>query len=597
MTVSGTVEHVYEYTSGLVADINVDSQFKNDSAISAIRPFLVRITVPTISHLPKPGETVFFTGVFNTVKARQGIPDEIDFTQSLLIKGISSTAFVKENDFHITGRNQSLFWKIRYLKDRVNYFIYTSGVDAATSDFLSATLTGDSSALGHESRTLFSAAGLAHILALSGAHVMILAAVLAIGLFPLTLFQFNRLRIICTIIALWTFAVMTGLSPSVTRAVIMTTTVSCAYLLGRRNVSMNALMAAAMLIILFDPQSLFLPGFQLSFAAVAAIILLYQRINPFNHHRLFIRTAASIFLLPCVAMLATAPISIYYFHYFPLAFLIVSVPATYLLTIVIGGGVVLVILTALSVPHSFLCSVMDQMYDLANKMMEWAGSISGSVIDNIYIDGVTTMLLLLIPVSIAALVHYRNLSWAVATVLIAMASTASFVLSRPVYSDHELFITTESDVTNFLIKEHSNLFFITNAPETRVGYMIENYSFRYKDYMGRRKIDSLTHISGLTESENIYFDGRRLWWRGALFAIIDSDSDLRPMIPRPDYAVVCRGFRLDICDVDSIINPTEILLSNDLNLTRHDSYVSELEEKGIRYTSLRKTGLFHLTDK
>ena len=82
-------------------------------------------------------------------------------------------------------------------------------------EFLCATIAGDRSMLTADLRELFSSTGLSHILALSGLHTGILAWIISVALLPLYIAGLRWLRIMILLIALWGFAVMTGLPPSV----------------------------------------------------------------------------------------------------------------------------------------------------------------------------------------------------------------------------------------------------------------------------------------------------------------------------------------------------------------------------------------------
>ena len=120
------------------------------------------------------------------------------------------------------------------------------------------------------------------ILSQRTSHVGILSVVVGIALLPLYLARKRNAMTASLIVILWLYAIVTGLSPSVTRAVIMATTLGIGYILQRRYVSMNALLLAALIYILaFDPlRLLFNVGFQLSFASVAAILLLHTAAQP-----------------------------------------------------------------------------------------------------------------------------------------------------------------------------------------------------------------------------------------------------------------------------------------------------------------------------
>ena len=175
-----------------------------------------------------------------------------------------------------------------------------------------------------DTRQIFSAAGCVHILAISGLHFAFIYSAFN------ALFSFmgnkRRGRITKQLIILpilWAFAFFTGMHPSVIRAVITITIWGIGNAFFFRTLTMNTLGFSAFLILLYNPLNLFDIGFQLSFSAVLAILLvnpylisLYHSRNPMLNY---------VWELSCTstsAQLGTAPLSIYYFHQFPLLYLV-----------------------------------------------------------------------------------------------------------------------------------------------------------------------------------------------------------------------------------------------------------------------------------
>ena len=123
-------------------------------------------------------------------------------------------------------------------------------------------------------------AGASHILALSGLHIGLLYTLLFFILKPIARRgNIGRaIRSVLLLILLWAFAFFTGLSPSVVRSVSMFSILAMADMVGRQPLSLNTLAAAAWLMLFCNPAWLFDVGFQLSFLAVASILLIQKPI-------------------------------------------------------------------------------------------------------------------------------------------------------------------------------------------------------------------------------------------------------------------------------------------------------------------------------
>lgn len=141
---------------------------------------------------------------------------------------------------------------------------------ADTADFARALLTGDRSGLSYETSTTLSVAGISHIVAVSGMHVSLLVGVVQALCFR------RRLAAGCSVAAMAFFAAMLGFTPSVTRAVVMNTALLLAPLLGRENDAPTSLGFALLLILLGNPWAVASVSLQLSFGAMAGILLFQE---------------------------------------------------------------------------------------------------------------------------------------------------------------------------------------------------------------------------------------------------------------------------------------------------------------------------------
>lgn len=595
-TLEGTVLTSAGQSYGQTADVEVSGIMSQDSSLTAVNPFRVRATVNSLFPELSPGNIVRFSAesLTDPMNSDPDLPDERNTGETVWNRGIALRAFVTSEKISVTGDDTSLRFRLMRLRNTVVRLIFNSGVSDGTAMFLAAAIMGDDDALTPESRRLFAASGQAHVLALSGAHVAIIAALIALALFPLTLAGFNEARTVTTIAALWVYAVMTGLSPSVTRAVIMTSMVLGAYLLRRRNSAFNALAAAAILIIFFDPGAMFQPGFQLSFSAVAAILLLAEKMNPIPRQwgNMFYGIGTAL-TLPIVAMLGTAVISVSYFHIFPVYFLLSAIPSGYILSALISGGILLIITEYAGIPHGWLNSVLDTLYGWSVKIMETVSSMPHAVIERIYPDSVTIALAIGAIVMTVCLIHLRRRIYAVAALTLVAGCVVTETLLKPDYPTHELYLTRRNDSTNILIRHDNTMTLYTTAPPQLRHDKLEQCRFRYADYIGKRGIDSLSLAPGHFADNKVEISQQHIRI-GKNTILVIADNCLPRVTGRPDYAIVCRGFRGEITTLADSIMPGRIILSHDLSKQRHDRYLRELESLGLDVHSMRRDGTFHL---
>ncbi len=190
----------------------------------------------------------------------------------------------------------------------------------------------------------FNASGLAHLLAVSGSNVGLVAAA-AMGL---TLSHLGRRKaVLAALAAVGAYALLVGLVPSVTRASFMLGLSLLALLSGRQAYGVLSLGLAASLLLAWDPRYLWDVGFQLSFAATAGILFLAPRgifgAGPpalAGATSSLLRMGGDVALVTCGAVLATAPITAATFHRFSLVALPANLVAGPLFAVALGGSAV-----------------------------------------------------------------------------------------------------------------------------------------------------------------------------------------------------------------------------------------------------------------
>ena len=151
-------------------------------------------------------------------------------------------------------------------------------LDPAETGLLLGLLAGDRSGIPEALRNDFQRSGLVHVLAISGFHVVLLAGILMIFL-KATGLPLRAVRIIAVAL-LFLYIPVTGGSPAVRRAVLMFSVPQIGALFQRPANTMNSLGVALIIILLPEPGILWNPGFQLSVAATAGI-LIGSPLNPF----------------------------------------------------------------------------------------------------------------------------------------------------------------------------------------------------------------------------------------------------------------------------------------------------------------------------
>lgn len=292
------------------------------------------------------GDEVIIEGNLSRPKGLKN-PGLFDYSNYLKIKNIYAVLTVNGSDsirkFRDSPHNEPLaclgtvpIWdgaqKAAYkLRRGINDAI-TRYTDSRYSGFLKAILTGERSGLEVSVTDDFVKTGTVHVIAISGLNIALIAGIF---IFIFKVFGIKKkFNLLLTSVFLFFYCFVAGANPPVVRATIMFAIVCLGYLINRESDILNSLAIAAFIILLGNPNELFDPSFQLSFASIFGIVLFSPRIeNLFSPKpNYFIKGAA----LSIAAIIAVSPIVGRYFNIVSPAAVIanlVIVPALFVITV------------------------------------------------------------------------------------------------------------------------------------------------------------------------------------------------------------------------------------------------------------------------
>ena len=253
------------------------------------------------------------------------------------------------------------------------------GVDGSVYAVVAAMALGDKSQLTKDLKDTYAVTGASHILALSGLHLGIIYTLLSL------LLSHRRWQVVSQvviIVCIWLYVFLVGMSASVVRSAVMLTVYALLSLGHRDKMSVNTLAFAAIVMLLFNPSSLFDIGFQLSFMAVLAILLFYPLFEAvwsqsfLMDHRAF-KWLWAMLAVSCAAQLGTAPLIAYYFGRFSNYFLLTNLVVIPAATLILYLSLVVLLIPSLAY---LLIYVVDSL----NQMLLWMAALPGASIEGLH---------------------------------------------------------------------------------------------------------------------------------------------------------------------------------------------------------------------
>lgn len=386
-----------------------------------------------------------------SIPRRLGLPGEFDYPRYLAFQEISATGRVRSQQDIVLirgGAEQSLQRSIDLQARRLGDAIRSALPDAAVSSVLTALLIGDQKRIPQQLSEAYTRAGVNHILSISGFHVGIIAAFIALAtLWVLTRFEYPALRwnvrraaVLLAVPAMLIYLLITGNAPATARSVIMLAACAWALYMERESDSINTLLLAAFLLIAINPPTLFDFSFQLSFISLWGIII---AVPPMTRQlsrvkRPWLRTLIQFIAASLAASLVTM---IPVLHVFNVASLN-GILTNFLIVPLLGYGAVLAGFSVLpflaimpSINHIMLWPAA-KLVQVSNFIIEYFAALPV-----IRFYGITAwdMLLFLLFMCCISFVHSRSKRFALGTV-IPLAAIAMHI-TGPAAADGLLHIT------------------------------------------------------------------------------------------------------------------------------------------------------------
>lgn len=308
--------------------LEVETLAKNDRIMPASGK--LRVTVYGESESVHAGDRISFISRIRSIRNFNN-PGGFDYQRYMAFQKIWTTAYTQGNGLRVLDRSRfrtPAAWMERN-RERIADFIRDTISEEDRSVLLQALILGDKSGIPRDTREKFNRAGVAHVLAISGLHIGIIAMVffalfqkiLSLSNYLLWQAWVKRGAAFLSLMPVIYYGLLSGLSPSTQRAVIMVSVFLITFVLKRDSDTMNTLALAALAILLVNPPSLFSISFQLSFITVFFIIYglawMYDiktfHLNPPDRfqipEKVFAFAMVSLF-----AFIGSLPVVMYYFN-------------------------------------------------------------------------------------------------------------------------------------------------------------------------------------------------------------------------------------------------------------------------------------------
>jgi competence protein ComEC len=338
-----------------------------------------------------------------SIPEKKQIRNEFDQRAYSTSNGIDFIARVEKGKLSILNYNNRVIVFLNSIRQIIQAKI-DQNFSELSSGVATAILTGDKSKLSPEIRDNFSKSGTAHLLAVSGLHVGIIAIILFV---VLGFLKKRFVRLFLFLLLMWCFIFLTGASPPGIRAGIFASVYAIMKFSQNRVNPLNVLGITGILVILFEPRSMFSASFQMSFASVFGIIVFY---NLFRQTFIILINNKSIttpiinsLSLTLAAGVTVSPIVAYYFGIHSIVSPLANLFAVPMMTLALVYSLIGIIMSfILSDIGNIFCNSAEFFINLINDLNAFMVSNEFAYVSSEYV--------LIISLLISALMIYVLLS-------------------------------------------------------------------------------------------------------------------------------------------------------------------------------------------
>ena len=382
-------------------------------------------------------------------------PQAFDYRRYLHFQNVHRQGYADTVHWTLLARKQSRHPEhlLAPLREKLLAILRTHLKTTETFSVGAALILGYKREIDDRIRDSYADTGAMHVLAVSGLHVgliyVIFGFLLRLVWPPHRRNELPRSLLLAAIV--WLFALLTGAGPSVLRAATMFSFIALGKSFTQKHYIFNTLALSALIWLVIDPYLLFNVGFQLSYLAVGGIVYWQRRIyRLFVFYNNLLDAAWKLTSVSIAAQILTLPISLFYFHQFPVYFWLsglIVIPAA---TVILSLGLALFTFSWVPILSTLLGKLLCWIIALVNALIYFIHALPGSVWRGIWVSGAIVLLSYAFIWLLIQTVWSRKGRWVLAcsALLLFFCGASSFVTLRTHY---------QRQATIYHLRKHSLL--------------------------------------------------------------------------------------------------------------------------------------------
>lgn len=513
-------------------------------------------------------------------------PYQFDYANHLRKQSVFHEIILPKNRLILhPKKHRSIFRVADQLRKHINSILSQQHSFTTTQlSIINALLLGQRQDVDQDTFKAYRDAGAIHILAVSGLHIGILLLFLSFILKPLHLAgKWGKyISGILTIVFLWFFAIIAGLSPSVLRAVTMFSFITIGMYTQSKTSIYNSLFISIFLLLCYDPLSLFSVGFQLSYLAVFSIVYIQPLLaKQFSPHFYPLKKIWETFTVTVAAQIGILPVTLFYFHQFPFLFFVSNLLIIPFLGAILVCGILVILLASLDLLPHFMASLFGYGIDVMNYIVIWTSQQKSFLITNIPFSWRMLILLYFVIISL---------------VLLLKSPTKRSVLRATISC---IIIIGVMNYEKYIIADHEELIIFNNYRNTTIGVLKNRKLKIYSTAYISSKTQEFLFTNYLVQHHAILdtcFRQLKNTYEYKQYKILIIDSSSTYSIPKlhPDILLLSNSPKIHLERVLDSLQPKQVIADG----SNYKSYINRWKEsckkQNIPFHQINKKGAFIL---
>lgn len=603
--IASVIEPLQEKDHSFKTILEIKRVKKGNTLIEAEGRILTYFAKDSMNTPPPEGSTITFSADIQKINPPQN-PGSFDYRKYMATNNVYHQVYLNNISWKLLENplGFSFYRTAHAVSKKFVAILGENGLKGQEFAVASALILGQNDMLDNETRQAYSGSGVTHILSVSGLHVGVIYIIInfLLGFMKKDGWQLYS-KIVLILLTIWVYALLTGMSPPVMRSAAMFTFISFGNASKRYVHIINSLAVSALCLLVIDPLMISNIGFQLSYLAIVGIVFINKPIAElFDPKNKIVREIWGLIAVSLAAQIATAPLTLLYFHQFPAYFIPANLVAIPLSFLAIYAGVAVLATSFIPVISNFLGLLTNYLLFVLNYSVGFIEKLPYSVLKITSVAQKEMILLYLTLISIQIFFFYKRKALFYVPLALLLLLSVSLTLNETVRK-------RQQKIVFYSINKQSAIGFINGKEQILIADSVllnDKAAIKFQ-------LDGTRTLLGLTSTKNIALDtivqsnqnlppnfkelrnrGNNFLFQNKRIVIIDSIPTIRGSCIKlkVDYLVLKNNPKFKIRNLQQLYEPKCVIIDGTNSFYKTEKWMTELKKAGINAYSVKKSGAY-----